>query len=178
MLTYRTIMTDAPAIARPSQLWKSLPSQRKLQAAEAFWTDQEANLEQAEAIGLIAQKIKFRAKSVITMPAEKKARHLASFPAVSELVAARLLVAYHLAHQRPMMGAFLDAVGIAHEHGMIADEEVKAPSPEALLKGAAAIAGQFPKDDVALYLNTLLWQDPETWGALTEAPERAAPARV
>jgi hypothetical protein len=170
-------MTDAPAIARPSQLWKSLPSERKLQAAEAFWTDQEANLEQAEAIGLIAQKIKFRAKSVITMPAEKKARHLASFPSVSELVAARLLVAYHLAHQRPMMGAFLDAVGIAHENGMIADEEVKAPSADALLKGAAAIAGQFPKDDVALYLNTLLWQDPETWGALTEAPERAAPAR-
>ena len=171
-------MTDASAIARPSQLWKSLPSERKLQAAEAFWTDQEANLEQAEAIGLIAQKIKFRAKSVIAMPADKKARHLASFPAVSELVAARLLVAYHLAHQRPMMGAFLDAIGIAHENGMIADEEVKAPPADALLKGAAAIAAQFPKDDVALYLNTLLWQDPETWGALTEAPERAAAARA
>ena len=28
-------MTDAPAIARPSQLWKSLPHERKLQAAEA-----------------------------------------------------------------------------------------------------------------------------------------------
>jgi hypothetical protein len=170
-------MTDASAIARPSQLWKALPSERKLQAAEAFWTDQEANLEQAEAIGLIAQKIKFRAKSVITMPADKKARHLASFPNVSELVAARLLVAYHLAHQRPMMGAFLDAIGITHENGMIADEEMKAPPAEALLKGATTIAGQFPKDDVALYLNTLLWQDPETWGALTEAPERAAPAR-
>jgi hypothetical protein len=169
-------MTDAAAIARPSQLWKSLPAERKLQAAEAFWTDQEANLEQAEAIGLIAQKIKFRAKSVIAMPAEKKARHLASFPAVSELVAARLLVAYHLSHQRPMMGAFLDAIGITHENGMIADEEVKAPAAETLRKGASAIASQFPKDDVALYLNTLLWQDPETWGALAEAPERAASA--
>ncbi len=78
------------------------------------------------------------------MPGDKKARHLASFPAVSELVAARLLVAYHLVHQRPMMGAFLDAVGIAHENGMIADEEVKAPEPEALRKAATAIAGQFP----------------------------------
>src|SRR5512138_282028 len=163
MLTYRAIMTDASAIARPSQLWKSLSAERKLQAAEAFWTDQEANLEQAEAIGLIAQKIKFRAKSVIAMPPEKKARHLASFPNVSELVAARLLVAYHLAHQRPMMGAFLDAVGIAHENGMIADEELKAPAPEALRSAATTIAGQFPKDDVALYLSTLLWQDPETW---------------
>ena len=169
-------MTDVSALARPSQLWKSLPQDKKLQAAEAFWTDQEAGMEQAEAIALIAQKIKFRAKSVVSMPSEKKARHLASFPNVSELVAARLLVAYHLVHQRPMMGAFLDAVGIAHENGMIADEELKAPPAEALRKGAAAIGGQFPKDDVALYISTLLWQDPETWGALGDTPERAASA--
>jgi len=169
-------MTDASTIARPSQLWKVLPQEKKLQAAEAFWSDQEAGMEQAEAVALIAQKIKFRAKSVITMPVDRKARHLASFPSVSELVAARLLVAYHLAHQRPMMGAFLDAIGIAHENGMIADEEMKAPPADALQKGATAIAGQFPKDDVALYLSTLLWQDPETWGALADAPERTASA--
>jgi hypothetical protein len=167
-------MTDAPAVARPSQLWKSLPQEKKLQAADAFWTDQEAGMEQAEAVALIAQKIKFRAKSVIAMPTDKKARHLATFPNVSELVAARLLVAYHLAHQRPMMGAFLDAVGIAHESGMIADEELKPPPADALQKGAAAIATQFPKEDVALYLSTLLWQDPETWGPLADAPERTA----
>jgi hypothetical protein len=171
-------MTELPTIARPSQLWKSLPPERKLEAAEAFWSDPEGGLEQAEAVALIAQKIKFRAKSVVTMPAEKRARHLASFPVVSELVAARLLVAYHLVHQRPMMGAFLDAIGIAHENGMIAGEEVKAPPAETLRKGAAAIAGQYPKDDVALYINTLLWQDPETWGALTEAPERTPSAHI
>jgi len=165
-------MTDAPAVARPSQLWKSLTPERKLRAAEAFWVDEEAALEQAEAVALIAQRIKFRAKSVLTMPVDKKARHLASFPAVSELVAARLLVAYHLANQRPMMGSFLDALGIAHDNGMIADDEVKAPPPETLTSAAAAIASQYPAEDVALYLSTLLWQDPETWGALVDAPER------
>jgi hypothetical protein len=170
-------MTDAPAIARPSQLWKSLSQERKLQAAEAFWSEPEAGLEQAEATALIAQKIKFRAKSVVAMPVDKKARHLASFPNVTELVAARLLVAYHLAHQRPMMGAFLDAVGITHENGMIAEDDVKAPEPEVLRKAATTIAGEYPADDVALYISTLLWQDAETWGALAEAPERSvAPA--
>jgi hypothetical protein len=172
MLTYRSIMTDASAIARPSQLWKTLSPERRLQAAEAFWKDEEAGLEQAEAIALIAQKIKFRAKSVVAMPSEKKARYLASFPTVSELVAARLLVAYHLAQQRPMMGAFLDAAGIAHDHGMIADEEVKAPEASTLRAAATTIASQYPAPDVALYLSTLLWQDSETWGALAEAPER------
>ena len=166
-------MTDAPAFTRPSQLWKTLPPERKLQAAEAFWSDQEGGLEQAEAVALIAQKIKFRAKSVIAMPADKRARHLASFPNVSELVAARLLVAYHLAHQRPMMGAFLDLLGIAHEDGLIKDEEPKKPEDATLDKAVKELSAKFPKQDVARYFWALLWQDPETWGGLKDRPELA-----
>jgi hypothetical protein len=164
-------MTDVPAIPRPSHLWKQLSPERKQQAAEAFWRDENAAIEQAEAVATIAQRIKFRAKSVIGMPADKKARHLATLPNISELVAARLLVAYHLAQQRPMMGSFLDALGIKHEAGLIEDEDVPAPTPEALKSAATTLAASYPAEDVALYLSTLIWQDPETWGALAEAPE-------
>src|SRR5688500_10968474 len=118
-------MPDMPDIPRPSQLWKQLSPERKLQAANAFWQDDNAALEQAEVIATIAQRIKFRAKSVVTMPVEKKARQLVALGAVSELVAARLLVAFHLAQQRPMMGAFLDALGIRHEEGLIAEEDMQ-----------------------------------------------------
>jgi len=167
-------MTDtrtAPAdIPRPSQLWKQLSAERKLRAAEAFWQDENAAAEQAEVVAMIAQRIKFRLKSVMAMSDDKKARQLVSMP-VSELVAARLLVAYHLAHQRPMMGAFLTALGIAHEDGMIADDDVQAPSADALKAAATTLAGSYPAEDVSLYLSTLTWQDPDTWGALAEAPE-------
>ena len=164
-------MADAPDIPRPSQLWKQLSTERKRQAADAFWLDESAANEQAEAIGLIAQRIKFRLKSVITMPVEKKSHYVLAMPAVSEMLAARLLVAYHLAHQRPMMGAFLDAVGIKHEEGIIAEENVAPPSPEALKKAAKTLAASYPAEDVSLYLSTLVWQDPDTWGALAELPE-------
>jgi hypothetical protein len=164
----------ASAVARPSQLWKPLSSERKQQAAEAFWRDSEATLEHAEAITGIAQRIKFRTKSVVAMPVDKKVRQLVAMP-VSELVAARLLIAYHLAHQRPMMGSFLDALGIAHEEGVIAEEEKPAPTPEKLKEAAAAIGKAYPADDVSLYLSTLLWQDPETWGPLADVPERQVP---
>lgn len=164
-------MADAPDIPRPSQLWKQLSPDRKTQAAVAFWHDENAANEQAEAIGLIAQRIKFRLKSVISMPVEKKAQYLISMPGISEVLAARLLVAYHLAHQRPMMGSFLTALGIAHEDGMISNEEMKPPSADALKTAAAAIAASYPADDVSLYLSTLMWQDPETWGALGELPQ-------
>ena len=164
-------MADVPDLPRPSQLWKQLSPDRKLEAAAAFWSDDNAGLEQAEVVAAIAQRIKFRAKSVVAMPREKKARQLATFPGVSEMVAARLLVAYHLEHQRPMMGSFLDALGIKHENGLIEDEEMGPPAPEKLREAAAAIAAQYPREDVALYLTTLVWQDPETWGGLTDAPE-------
>ena len=164
-------MADAPDIPRPSQLWKQLDPDRKRQAADAFWRDENAANEQAEAIGLIAQRIKFRLKSVITMPVEKKSQYVLSMPAVSEMLAARLLVAYHLAHQRPMMGAFLDALGISHEQGIIAEEDVKPPSADALKQAASSLAASYPAGDVSLYLSTLVWQDPDTWGALAELPE-------
>jgi hypothetical protein len=169
-------MADAPDIPRPSQLWKQLSPDRRLQAADAFWADENAAIEQAEAIATIAQRIKFRPKSVVGLPREKKARHLVALGAVSELVAARLLVAYHLTHQRAMMGSFLDALGIKHEDGLIDDEEVSPPSPDKLREAAQAIAGQYPAEDVALYLSTLVWQDPETWGPLAEVPQTRAVA--
>ena len=168
-------MTDAPDILphlpRPSVLWKQLSSERKLRAAEDFWTDDNARVEQAEAIASIAQRIKFRTKSVQALPRQKKAKYLLALPGVSELVAARLLVNYHLGQQRPMMGSFLDALGVSHEEGLIADEEMQAPDAERLQGAAKAIAASYPADDVALYLTTLMWQDPETWGGLADVPE-------
>ena len=168
--------TEPLQIPRPSQLWKQLSAERKTQAAEAFWSDSNASVEHAEAIVAIAQRIKFRPKSVIALPVEKKARHLVSVGAVSELVAARLLVAYHLAHQRPMMGAFLDALGIAHDEGLINEENVEAPSTERLEQAAKTLAASYPAADVALYLSTLMWQDPDTWGDLDKVPETRAVA--
>jgi hypothetical protein len=163
---------------RPSQLWKQLTPERRQQAAEAFWRDENAGMEQAEAIATIAQRLKFRPKTAYSLPIDRKVKYLIGLPTVTELVAARLLVAYHLAHQRPMMAAFLDALGIAHEDGMIEDEEMPAPAPDRLKAAAAAIAKSYPPEDVALYLSTLQWQDPDAWGGLAGAPESRAAART
>jgi hypothetical protein len=162
---------DLPDIPRPSQLWKQLNAEKKRQAADAFWHDEHAANEQAEAVNLIAQRIKFRLKSVIAMPVDKKTQYLLSMPAVSEMIAARMLVAFHLQHQRAMMGAFLDALGIKHEEGIIAEEEVTPPTADALQQAARTIASSYPAEDVSLYLSTLVWQDADTCGALADLPE-------
>ena len=169
-------MPDVPEIPRPSQLWKRLSPERKLQAADAFWQDENAAVEQAEAVVMIAQRIKFRTRSVQALPRDRKARHMVNLGPVSEIVSARLLVAYHLQHQRAMMAAFLDALGIAHEDGLIASDNLESPSAERLREAAAALGASFPAEDVALYLSTLMWQDPETWAGLADAPELSLPA--
>jgi len=150
------------------------PEQRH-RAALAFWQDETAADDHVQAVLLISQQKKFRPKTVLALDEERKARHLASLPALPDAIAARVLVLYHLAAQRPMMGAFLDALGIAHENGLIQEDNV-APDTAKIGPAAAAIAAQYPAADVAMYLNTLLCQDPETWGALQEVPQAAEPS--
>jgi hypothetical protein len=162
-------MTDtSPTAAR---LWKSMTPAQRLVAAGAFWADEQATDDQVQAVMLIAQQKKFRPKTVIALDVDRKSRHLASIANLPEAIAARVLIVYHLAAQRPMMAAFLDALGIAHEDGLIQEDSV-VPDAGKLATAAAGLAQQFPPEDVSLYLNTLLCQDPGTWSALAGVPER------
>jgi hypothetical protein len=148
------------------------PEQR-LQAAQAFWKDEEATDDQLQAVLLISQQKKFRPKTVLSLDEDRKSRHLAALKSLPDGVAARVLVLYHLAEQRELMGAFLDALGIAHTNGLIEDDSVK-PDPEKLGPAVAQISEKYPAENVALYLSTLLCQDPDTWGALADLPQLAS----
>ena len=109
------------------------------------------------------------------LPVEKRARHLAHFPGMPDMLVARLLVSYHLAHQRPMMAAFLDAIGLAHDNGLITEDPAEPISRrEDYAAGAKALAAAYPPDAVKLYFSTLLAQDPDTW----KGPRGAYPARM
>jgi len=160
-----TAATNLPLT--PGRLWKQMTSDQRQRAARAFWSDEQATDDQVQAVMLIAERKKFRPKTVISLDVDRKARHLSTLSALPESLAARALVVYHLAEQRSMMGAFLDALGIAHENGLIQEEEVK-PDTSKLGAAVARIASQHPADDVWLYLNTLVCQDPDTWGGLAE----------
>jgi hypothetical protein len=164
-------MTDTTLT--PSRLWKQMTAEQRQRAARAFWEDPDATDDQVQAALLIAQQKKFRPKTVIGLDLDRKARHLATLGTLPDTLAARALILYHLADHRPMMGVFLDALGIAHENGLIQEDDVK-PDLSKVAPAAAEIATQFPAEDVRIYLNTLLCQDPETWGALRGLPQLQA----
>ena len=143
---------------------------QRVRAAHAFWADDEATDDQIQAALLIAQQKKFRPKTVIGLDLDRKARHLASLSSLPDSIIARTLVIYHLAEHRLMMGAFLDALGITHENGLIQEENVS-PNADKIGPAVVQLSAQFPPDDVQLYLSTLVCQDPDTWGALKDAVE-------
>jgi len=162
-------MTETPFT--PARLWKLMTPNQRQRAARAFWSDEDATDDQIQAVLLISQQKKFRPKTVVGLDIDRKTKHLASLASLPEALAGRTLIVYHLAEQRAMMGAFLDALGIEHENGLIKEDEVK-PDESKLAPAAAEIAKTFDADDVSLYLNTLLCQDPETWGGLRDVPQR------
>jgi hypothetical protein len=155
-------MTDT---LTPSRLWKRMTLDQRQRIARAFWSDPDATDDQVQAALLVAQQKKFRPKTVIGLDLDRKARHLASIGSLPDTIAARALVVYHLADQRPMMAAFLDALGIAHENGLISEDNVRHDAAK-IPPAVDQLKAQFPAEDVELYLNTLLSQDPETWSGL------------
>jgi hypothetical protein len=161
-------MTQDYSDFRPSKLWKRLPVERRMTAAELFWADEQSAEQQIEAIAAIATHMKFRTKTLFSLSPEKRSKYLATLPNISDSIAARALVNYHLERQRPMMSAFLDSLGITHEDGLISEENATRPDDGKLRAAAADFVGKFPEEDVILYFSTLVSQDPDTWGALAD----------
>jgi hypothetical protein len=154
---------------RPSQLWKALSPDQRTVAAQAFWSDDSQSgtpAEHLEAVVLLARRMNFRPKSMQAMPVERRAKLLAQVGDLSDTIAARALIAYHFAAQRPLMAAFLDALGIAHDNGLITADEVTAPPADRLAEAVRTLRTSFPPADVDLYVRTLSALDGETWGAL------------
>jgi hypothetical protein len=158
---------------RPTRIWKRMSPEQRLKAAEVFWADEQSTDQQVEAVAALASHMKFRTKSVITLPLERKAKYLATYPGISDTIAARALVSYHLEHQRSMMAEFLDSLEIAHENGLINEEAVAKPDADRIRTAAARLVEKYPAEDVSLYFSTLVSQDPETWDALAELPQTA-----
>ncbi len=159
---------DYDSLPRPAVLWKQMSETQRVEAARAFWGDEESLMEQAEVLALIARRLNFRLKTVQNLALDRKVKHLMAMGNVSDAVAGRLLVTYHLATQRPMMAAFLDELKIDHDNGLIADQELAKPDQAVLAAAAEKLRDTYSQDQIDLYFSTLVLQDPETWIGLQE----------
>lgn len=102
----------------------------------------------------VAKELRFRPKAIRKLPMAKRARR-----ARGQLLANRnsemayeLFGSYLVRNHKDLVTGFLDATGVEHEDGMIAD--IEQGKPEAAKVGPAIdqLDGQFERDDVTLYL--------------------------
>jgi len=150
-----------------TRLWKSLPPAERRLAAAAFFRNPSPELV-GSALSALATARRMRPQAARALPPDVQARILATVLDPGESLAQGLLVDLHLVERRPLLGAFLDALGLPHEDGILTEVTEPPPpvSPEAARDAVAAL-GSFPRDQVETYLNTLWLQDEERWGALS-----------
>lgn len=159
------------------RIWRRLTREERLAAAREFWAD-PASEAMPHAQAAMVKVLHVRPQAVRTLPEERKTAALASVAEPSELLAASLLVALHLGERRPLLAAFLDAVGLPHDHGLLAEDGAPAPVAEdAARRGVAALLAAYPPDQVRTYLNTLFLQDHDRWEALARAAAGTESAR-
>jgi len=154
------------------RLWKHLTPRERLAAAMAFWNEPPEEV-LGSALGVLIKARHLRPQAARTLASDAQARIMASVLDPGEAVAAALLVALHLGERRALLAAFLDAIGLAHENGILKEEAASATplAEDTARAGVRQVAASFPRVEVETYLNTLWLQDPERWAVLAASPD-------
>lgn len=159
-----------PTATTVRKLWKALTAEERARAIESALDDDENGWVKTTSRAAIAKALKFRPQTVATFPRAKLVSEAARLPLDDLQLLSAFLVDLHLGQRRPMMGRFLDLLGIPNDQGRIDSENVEVPPQEtaAVSKAADTISAEFPADEVVTYFLTLLLQDAAVWGGLTE----------
>ncbi len=159
-----------PGSTTVRKLWKALTGEERTQAITAALADDPEGWVKATTRAAVASALRFRPQTVATWPRPKLVSEAARLPLDDAQLLSAYIVDLHLGHRRPMMAAFLDALGIQNDEGRIDSEKVEiAPQEKQAVDAAAAkLRAAWPADEVATYFLTLLLQDAAIWAPLLE----------
>ena len=159
----------APTTTTVRRLWKALSPEERILGITASLADDENGWVRSTTRNSVAAALKFRPQTVAQFPRQKLISEAARLPIDDAQLLSAYIVDLHLGHRRPMMGAFLDSLGIKNDEGRIDSETTEVPEQDAMIvaKAADALAGQFPLEEVVTYFLTLLLQDSAVWGGVT-----------
>jgi hypothetical protein len=151
----------------PLRLWRALAREDRVAAARAFWnrpTEEAGALATKEVVTLL----RVRPQAFQKIPLEQRVRALAGLANPPESLADALLVALHVGERRGLLTDFLDAAGIPHEEGLIAEDAELPELGEAAVRAAlAALRAKGHADPaIRVYWNALWLQDRARWAAL------------
>jgi hypothetical protein len=162
-------LAAAPTTTTVRRLWKALSAEEKALGISASFNDDENGWVRNTTRSAVAAALKFRPQTVGTWPKTKLISEAVRLPIDDAQLLSAYLVDLHLGHRRPMMGAFLDTLGIKNEDGRIDSETTEVPEQDAARISAAAdsLVKTYPAEEVVTYFLTLLLQDAAIWAGVT-----------
>lgn len=149
-------------------IWSTLPAQL---ANDILLSVQKGNKKlYRTALEVMAPRMGIRVPILIEMP--KIQRHATWIQILArpemEVLSFNLLSAWLIDSQRPMLCAWLDALGIKHGVNGCADTFPLEPSADLLKKGVDVLLEKFDPQIVGVYLRTFNQIDETRWTALDE----------
>lgn len=104
--------------------------------------------------GEVAKLLKFRPQAIKKIPLEKRAKLAKGWIEQKHNgeLCYELFGTYLVRTKKELVTGFLDATGVPHEDGMIADIEKATPAPDKIDAAVKALDEKFGADDVTLYL--------------------------
>jgi hypothetical protein len=149
-------------------LWPTLPPQL---ANDILLAVQKSNKKlYRTAVEIMAPRMGVRVPTLLETP--KVQRHSAWIQILArpemEVLGFNLLSAWLIESQRPMLCAWLDALGIEHGANGCADNFPPQPDADLLKKGADLLLQQFDSQIVGIYLRAFNQIDETRWPALDD----------
>jgi len=162
-------LAAAPNTTSVRRLWKALSPEDRALGVSASLNDDENGWVKTTTRTAVAAALKFRPQTVGTWPRAKLVSEAVRLPIDDAQLLSAYLVDLHLGHRRPMMGAFLDTLGIKNEDGRIDSETTEVPEQDAERIAVAAdnLVKTYPLEEVVTYFLTLLLQDAAIWAGVT-----------
>jgi hypothetical protein len=149
-------------------LWPTLPPQL---ANDILLAVQKGNKKlYRTAVEVMAPRMGIRVPTLLEMP--KAQRHATWIQILArpemEVLSFNILSAWLIDAQRPMLCAWLDALGIEHGDNGCADNFPPQPDAALIKKGVDLLLAQFDPQIVGVYLRTFNQIDETQWAALDE----------
>jgi hypothetical protein len=120
-----------------------------------------------------AAALKFRPKYLLKQPMPKRVasvrRALSRLP--SSALAEEVLAVYFLKCRTELLKDWLDSIGLAHEDGVLTDDEIVCPDPDELEKKVSEFRAASDDDDRELLLQTFSAQAAIDWPVLDSLVE-------
>ncbi|HWA16577.1 MAG TPA: hypothetical protein VG817_09090 [Gemmatimonadales bacterium] len=160
-------LVTSPSDITLSRVWKALAPAEREAALQSIASDKESRPQFLQMVMTLPRYRTFRPQAVARLKGAELVSALASASQVPNELIQTGLIRLHLPARASMLGAFLEALGIPHEGGLITEGvTVALPEGGRITDAIAGLARRFPPREVTIYLLSLVAIDPPTWQPL------------